>query len=424
MSSDSLARRDPLLGNGTDLCQHGCTNSAMSRHHGRALKSAPLPHSSESCIMSWDRPARKEANSKVRAVAVTHHLGFIGNKLFAIAAGITLAEVLQLPLAIPVRSSATMLRKGFSCLRSSPSLRGLAANQIEYVRPNAVFGINFQDLSIWGTANGSGVPLRASQSSAWLNLMRRAFHPNAGSLPLAPYPEAHDLVIHFRDLRDCAGWKTSRNGGTRSTYRTKSTGRWFYGLDLYSPPVAFFNAVIATHMGRFGPAARIWVVSQPCDRKHPTILALRSKWPVHFLTAHDAAVTCNSEPSCRSAVLDFIWMQAAAHIVLSPSTFGWWPAFLSTRAETVHYPLYPAFSPWGAHAWCHLMPEDDPRFLFHDVWANVTWRGGEIDGREARRRCETYMNACERDHVCAIDAPSAAAAQRTAPHVPEPRQVT
>ena len=86
--------------------------------------------------MPWDRPARRSPGAKVRAVLVKHNMGFIGNKLFAIAAGVALAEAMQLPLVIPDKTSATMARKGFLCLRSSPSLREVRKADIEAVHPN------------------------------------------------------------------------------------------------------------------------------------------------------------------------------------------------------------------------------------------------------------------------------------------------
>lgn len=399
-----------------------CVRDGAARH-GRGARESTLLQASTSCSMPWDRAASGgNASTKVRAVAVKHNLGFIGNKLFAIAAGVALAEATQLPLAIPLKSSTTMARKGFPCLRSSPSLRGLRRGEITYVRPNEIFGINFQDLSLWGTPDGSGLPLTPPRTSDWLNVLRRAFRPSAGGLPLAAFPASDDLVVHFRDLRDCGGWRADGVGGTRSAYRASTPGRWFYGLDLYAPPLEFFDTAITMHLARFGEASRVWLVSQPCDREHPTVKMLRSKWPMRLLVEHDAAVTCKSAPSCSSAVLDFIWLQAARHVVLSPSTFGWWSTFLSTRAIAIHFPIYPAFSPWGANMWCHLLPHDDTRYLFHDVWTNSTWQGGTdagagtgTEGMEARRRCDVYMRACLQARICAANSASAEVARHALP---------
>jgi hypothetical protein len=371
----------------------------------------------QACTMPWDRPARANASERVRAVFVKHLFGQEGNKLFSIAAGVSLAEAMQLPLFIPSRTSLTMARKGFPCLRTSPSIQDMRREDIEVVRPNEIYGINFQDLSIWGTAEASGLPLGSSYvSTRWLGLMRRSFIPTAGGRAIAELPGGDDLVIHFRDLRDCGGWKPSADGnGTRSTYRVnhwRLSTRWFYGLNLYATPIAFYHSVIAMHRLRF-PNGRIWIVSQACDREHPTVKSLRANWPVEFLAAHNRA--CNSASSCNPAILDFMWMQAARHLVLTPSTFGWWSAFLSNRAATIYFPIYPAFSPWGAHMWCHMIPEDDPRYVFYDMWTNSTWHGGGYSGRAARRRCDVYVRACLQAHVCAADRASAVEAQHVLP---------
>ena len=107
---------------------HNARRRARMKGKQNRPQSAPTASAAPpiDCAMPWDRAASSSsASQKVRAVAVSHNLGFIGNKLFAIAAGVSLAETLQLPLAIPPRTTATMTRKGFPCLRSSPSLRSL-----------------------------------------------------------------------------------------------------------------------------------------------------------------------------------------------------------------------------------------------------------------------------------------------------------
>ena len=390
------------------------STSTLTRSQGGPAEAAS-PAQRQVCAMPWDWPARASAGAKARAVIARHTTGRGGNKLFVIAASVALADVMQLPLVIPRRTTATMSRSGFPCLRTSPSLHGLKYEDLEQVHPNGAFGYNFQDLSIWGTAQPPFLPLRPPQPAKWLGLMRRAFRPMVGGGAIADPPADDDLVIHFRDVRDCSGWKPTKDGNsTRSVYRYNRWmpgihwgGPWFYHLDLYAPPVVFFDSVIAMHASRF-PHGRLWLVSQPCDRNHPTVKSLIARWPMHVLTAHDKARN-------SSALLDFVWMQAARHLVLSPSTFGWWSAFLSARAATIHFPLYAAFSAYGANMWCHLVPEDDARYEFHDVWTSSTWRGGGSTGREARRRCDVYVRACLQAHVCATNAASAAKARVALP---------
>ena len=83
--------------------------------------------------LPWDAwPARppESDNATVRAVIVTHQRGGTGNKLFAVAAGVALSNALQLPLIVPPKVSQTMSSRGFPCLRSSRTLRGIARTRI------------------------------------------------------------------------------------------------------------------------------------------------------------------------------------------------------------------------------------------------------------------------------------------------------
>ena len=51
---------------------------------------------------------------------------------------------------------------------------------------------------------------------------------------------------------------------------------------------------------------------------------------------------------------------------MTPSTFGWWAAYLSTVAEHIYFPLIEVFTHWGAFTWVELEPHGDPRFrLMH-----------------------------------------------------------
>lgn len=83
----------------------------------------------------------------------------------------------------------------------------------------------------------------------------------------------------------------------------------------------------------------------------------------------------------RSSLDDFDVLLASRAIVLSVSTFGWWPAWLS-RAETIFYPLAGIFDP----AWAgqkkrriDLMPRGDARYRFVTVPTPTVWRGDAED---------------------------------------------
>ena len=245
-------------------------------------------------------------------------------------------------------------------------------------------------------------------TALWLDVMRRAFRPTAGSFHLAAPPAEDDLVLHFRDLRDCNNWRAATAAerqvaqvarlpsSTRSTYRAaNAASRWFYDLDLYAPPPAFYDAAIEAHLARW-PSATVWVACMPCDRGHPTLVAIAARWQsrLRFLTAHGTLKICDRVPSCKvPPILDFLWMQAARHVVLSPSTFGWWSAFLSERAATIHYPSCPhsalGVRQCGATC-CRRMTRD----------TSSTTRGGVRAGMAARARgtarAVAAMSTCAR----------------------------
>jgi hypothetical protein len=63
---------------------------------------------------------------------------------------------------------------------------------------------------------------------------------------------------------------------------------------------------------------------------------------------------------------DFFFMSSAKTLLLSPSTFAWWAAFLSSNETVVHFPLMPMDIPMP---WCNLLVRFSnmaERFVYHD----------------------------------------------------------
>ena len=78
---------------------------------------------------------------------------------------------------------------------------------------------------------------------------------------------------------------------------------------------------------------------------------------------------------------DFDFLLASRNIVLSVSSFGWWPAWLS-HAETIFYPLAGIFDPgWVGQRKrrIDLAPRDDARYRFETVETPTPWRGDAED---------------------------------------------
>lgn len=53
----------------------------------------------------------------------------------------------------------------------------------------------------------------------------------------------------------------------------------------------------------------------------------------------------------------------ARHLILTPSTFGWWAAYLSETVETIYYPMIRVFTAWGETPWKSLLIPDDQRYV-------------------------------------------------------------
>jgi hypothetical protein len=63
----------------------------------------------------------------------------------------------------------------------------------------------------------------------------------------------------------------------------------------------------------------------------------------------------------NSPISDFETIRSARHIVLSISSFSWLAAWLSTTAETIHYPVAGLFDPRPGKQ--NLMPYGDSRYI-------------------------------------------------------------
>jgi hypothetical protein len=105
--------------------------------------------------------------------------------------------------------------------------------------------------------------------------------------------------------------------------------------DAADPPTIFFSDILETRDWE-----HVWIVANPTVHKHPVVRHLQARYGAQIFHG-------------GSARADFQFLSAASTLILSPSTFAWWAAFLS-EAATVHYPLMPMAvgMPWcGLLAW-------------------------------------------------------------------------
>lgn len=301
------------------------------------------------------------------AVVLSHHGGQIGNKLFAVAAGVALAVARTLPLAMPRPMAHEIARRaGFECVWRSALDDANRTRVQQRVQPSRLTGGNYQDVSLWGLGEPDHPATQVSRSQVesgtdscgpegvlkfcpqvhtqrWLPIMRDYFLP----LVMTRHErkravlDTSALLIHFRDTRDHTEESCKQQARTLLPQNPD--------VDLYAPPVEFYRFVIDWHRRHISQHAKVFIVGLSCVRNHSTVRAL---------LATDEGVSFVSDQSAR---VDFLRLLSARHVVLSISTFSWWAAFLSPHVQTVHYPLFPAHTPWGPNSWCNIMPEDDPR---------------------------------------------------------------
>ena len=191
--------------------------------------------------------------------------------------------------------------------------------------------------------------------------------PPRSQQPASPGPD--DAVVYLRDF-------AAEMGLFSGEYTVNTMAEWYFDeyttssggadegggegaskriLRLGFPATQFFTSILERGPGyieydaingvdqynRRGPSRtwnKVWIVANPAIHGHPLIAHLCAKF---------SAVVRNG-----TAAEDFAFLSAARTILLSPSTFGWWAAFFSSDATTVHFPIMPGPVPMP---WCDLM---------------------------------------------------------------------
>lgn len=286
-----------------------------------------------------------------------------GNKLFVVALAILSATRKQQPLLVPpaykylspcFRSSRGLeqyLQAQFQC-EALWSKDCRLKEQLRTAKLLATYHSDFhQDLKTWGR------PLPGAE------VFRKAFMPSVPrDFAALPKPGRWDLVMHFRAMAEDWNWP------------------WAFRPRLAQPPAAFFRKALAAHRSMVKQRGKVWVVTG--NPTHPTAQRILQECEGELLPAVKTQ-------HGRHPMTDFAWLMMARHLVLSPSSFGWWAAFIGA-AEEIHFPIFPAVQPME---WCKLAAVEDTRFVFHDWFGGGSWRGGE-EGGEAMRMCRHYEALC------------------------------
>lgn len=259
--------------------------------------------------------------------------GQLGNKLFCIASAYILGNYLKVPVYIPIQDLNYVRYRGFLNVN----------NSVSNIKRVPVFldsrdGINHQDVSLWGKNNTSFL------KNLFDNINKPVFKIGE-----------NDIVVHYRNLFDCK----------------KSEKK--YDQQFKALIKKFIVNVVQNHRKKY-PYARVSIVYMDCKNNELSDIK-------------ELLMPC--ETVSRSMVDDFLFVKNHKHIVLTPSTFGWWASYLSHKSTYIYYPLLNARSKWGFTSWCnHILPSD-PRFAFYDVFT-----GEKVVSSRARERCENIMKLC------------------------------
>jgi hypothetical protein len=218
--------------------------------------------------------------------------------------------------------------------------------------------------ALWGSDIAGRKPLLAA-----------AFQSvRSGAASEEPVPGLEDLVIHFRSYD--YGRRRRLTGA-----RIQFTG--FRTDNFQAAPFRFFKKVIDDHR-EIHPLGAVWLVLEQKAQAHPIVNRLVSE--------ANAKVFAGCKLSKGNAMCDFRFMMAASTLVLSPSTFSWWAAYLGTGQ--VHFPVLPG-TIGPNFPWC-LLVINDSRWVYYLVFESdpLSWRRlrGTAEGAaEVRSQCAVEL---------------------------------
>ncbi|CAJ1448648.1 unnamed protein product [Effrenium voratum] len=324
-------------------------------------------------IDDWDR----EGRLKMVLLAVDIGGGRFGNQLFTAAKSLVSAAAKKQPVLLQrVRALRFSQILRLPCLRSSLGLDDRVQALCEGCRADTLWedrspscnrgrgchqllvskgmladpggGGFHQDLAGWGDS-----------PSKFRSLLRQVFDaPMPEAAKDVALPGAEDLVIYFRPFKKAQIFDIHMKN-----------------VRLSSPPLDFFRFAVDSAQVR-QKGAKIWVLTDPSLRQHPTVQRIQRELGAELFVAMDKV-----GKQCWLA--DWLWMKAAKRLAIAPSTFAWWAAFLGQASE-VYLPIMPGEVPMP---WCRLFP-DDTRFLFHDLWKNTSYH----EASAAKNICLEYFD--------------------------------
>eukprot|EP00930_Biecheleria_cincta_P103674 TRINITY_DN9570_c0_g1_i1.p1 TRINITY_DN9570_c0_g1~~TRINITY_DN9570_c0_g1_i1.p1 ORF type:complete len:502 (-),score=97.90 TRINITY_DN9570_c0_g1_i1:57-1562(-) len=322
--------------------------------------------------MPWDRftdpPAGEDSVVCIPRISVA---GRFGNFLFGYAKAMVTATQKKMPVAflLEVKYAGILL----PCMRNSTRLPAVArCSRKHSVRSQSA---HFQSLKDW-----YGVDNTAQAR----DMFRKAFYvelPYQHVRDATVAPGARDLVLYYRTFLERDWQKIPR----KASFEQKVTATFLGARLINAPPFAFFSFAARRHRAKYGADAKIWILCAPAQRWQDTVQRMVRELGATIMTKNDRLGKI-------AWLADWLFLKAAKHVAVSPSTYGWWAAFLG-EAEDVYLPIHPGKTGF-AQPWCMLFPTDDVRFVFYDWWKNKSYSVLEGTGREAYKTCMEYWVNC------------------------------
>mmetsp|Transcript_63208 Transcript_63208/g.179768 ORF Transcript_63208/g.179768 Transcript_63208/m.179768 type:complete len:412 (-) Transcript_63208:185-1420(-) len=330
-----------------------------------------------SCPVHMSQPRWTKDKWDGKVLIIHGGPGQFGNQLFYAAATLVAAAKYNRPIIV-LKSSLGWGLGELPCLQSSLGLEAALAGGVcndwpegELLKPNgieasgclaklraehlieSVEGGYQQDLARWG-----------SDPESFFPLFREAFSVQPVVADLPEVPGQNDLVLYFRSYAGESG---------------KMFDEWNGCQRLLFPPVEFFKHAIERHQAVSNDhrAGRVWVVSSPEQRKHPTIQRL--------MREHHAVLYSAGDKLSIPWLYDFAWITAARHVATSFSTFGWWATVVG-NPTTVYVPIMPGTVPMP---WCSLMAKGD-QYIYDDWWSGNAYSGNKNQTGRALQVCHDY----------------------------------
>ena len=163
---------------------------------------------------------------------------------------------------------------------------------------------------------------------------------------------------------------------------------------LNRPPAAFYEEIIlARGIELQSTKVNVTIICEAIHEQHPTIKYLILKFGARVQSQR------------KGFSNDFCSLMKSRSLIVSPSTFGWWAAFLSDFVSEVHFPVLPLATPMP---WCDLVV-DDTQWKYYNV--ERTLRRGpnpaspvKYDSpKSAQDACRNFENRAKHDEKWAND---------------------